>query len=232
MKLMKTTEAVGQMLCHDITQIIPGITKDAVFRKGHIIREEDIPVLLSVGKEHVYIWEQNENMLHENDAALLLRDICQGGGMRATEPKEGKIELIAERDGLFMADLERLRKLNALGEIIISTRFSARTHSANFFGPSSSSFCFVPACTGASAASGATRTSLQGSASTRARMVTAFPLRLALTVTRRPRQLVTGASDQSDSPLVTTAPSCSSPSLSSTPALIQFVSSVLTKRPA
>ena len=57
MKLMKTTEAVGQMLCHDITQIIPGITKDAVFRKGHIIREEDIPVLLSVGKEHVYIWE-------------------------------------------------------------------------------------------------------------------------------------------------------------------------------
>ena len=64
MKLMKTTEAVGQMLCHDITQIIPGITKDAVFRKGHIIREEDIPVLLSVGKEHVYIWEQNENMLH------------------------------------------------------------------------------------------------------------------------------------------------------------------------
>ena len=63
MKLMKTTEAVGQMLCHDITQIIPGITKDAVFRKGHIIREEDIPVLLSVGKEHAYIWEQNENML-------------------------------------------------------------------------------------------------------------------------------------------------------------------------
>ena len=58
MKLMKTTEAVGQMLCHDITQIIPGITKDAVFRKGHIIREEDIPVLLSVGKEHVYIWER------------------------------------------------------------------------------------------------------------------------------------------------------------------------------
>ena len=70
MKLMKTTEAVGQMLCHDITQIIPGVTKDAVFRKGHIIREEDIPVLLSVGKEHVYIWEQNENMLHENDAEL------------------------------------------------------------------------------------------------------------------------------------------------------------------
>ena len=63
MKLMKTEDAVGQILCHDITQIIKGVTKDAVFRKGHIIREEDVPVLLSVGKDHIYIWENNENML-------------------------------------------------------------------------------------------------------------------------------------------------------------------------
>ena len=63
MKKMKTEDAVGQILCHDITQIVPGVTKDAVFRKGHVIREEDIPVLLSVGKDHIYIWENNENML-------------------------------------------------------------------------------------------------------------------------------------------------------------------------
>lgn len=68
MKKMKTEDAVGQILCHDITQIIPGVTKDAVFRKGHVIREEDIPVLLSVGKDHIYIWENNENMIHENEA--------------------------------------------------------------------------------------------------------------------------------------------------------------------
>ena len=55
MKLMRTEDAVGQVLCHDITQIIKGVTKDAVFRKGHIITEEDIPVLLSVGKDHIYI---------------------------------------------------------------------------------------------------------------------------------------------------------------------------------
>ena len=96
MKLMKTTEAVGQVLCHDITQIIPGVTKDAVFRKGHIITEEDIPVLLSVGKEHIYIWEKNENILHENEAAEILRDICMGEHMEPSEPKEGKIELTAE----------------------------------------------------------------------------------------------------------------------------------------
>ena len=76
MKKMKTEDAVGQILCHDITQIVPGVTKDAVFRKGHVIREEDIPVLLSVGKDHIYIWENNENMLHENEAAEILYRFC------------------------------------------------------------------------------------------------------------------------------------------------------------
>ena len=73
MKLMRTQDAVGHMLCHDITQIIKDEKKGPVFRKGHIIREEDVPVLLSVGKDHIYIWENNENMLHEDDAAEVLR---------------------------------------------------------------------------------------------------------------------------------------------------------------
>ena len=124
MKLLKTEEAVGQVLCHDITQIIRGVTKDAVFRKGHIITPEDVPVLLSVGKEHVYIWEKNENMLHENDAAEILRALCQGPNMHATAPKEGKIELVADEDGLLLADVERLRAVNRLGEMMIATRSS------------------------------------------------------------------------------------------------------------
>ena len=124
MKLMKTEEAVGQILCHDITQIIRGVTKDAVFKKGHVIREEDIPVLLSVGKEHVYIWENDETMLHENDAAEILRDICMNEYMRAGEPKEGKIELTADADGLFLVDTERLRAVNSLGDMMIATRSS------------------------------------------------------------------------------------------------------------
>lgn len=92
MKLMRTEDAVGQVLCHDITQIIKGVTKDAVFRKGHIITEEDIPVLLSVGKDHIYIWENNENMLHENDAAKILYDMCANEHMTPSK-QEGKIEL-------------------------------------------------------------------------------------------------------------------------------------------
>ncbi len=100
MKLIKTEDAVGHVLCHDITQIIPGVVKDAVFRKGHIVTKEDIPVLLSVGKEHLYVWEKIKGILHEDEAAGILRDICIKENMSATEPKEGKIEIMAVADGL------------------------------------------------------------------------------------------------------------------------------------
>lgn len=59
MKLIRTVDAAGQVLCHDITQIIPGEYKDARFRKGHVIQPEDIPVLLSIGKENLYVWEKH-----------------------------------------------------------------------------------------------------------------------------------------------------------------------------
>ena len=75
MKLIKTEDAVGHVLCHDMTQIIRGVTKDARFRKGHIVTEEDIPVLLSMGKENLYVWEKHENMLHEDEAVEYLRRI-------------------------------------------------------------------------------------------------------------------------------------------------------------
>ena len=124
MKLMKTEDAVGQVLCHDITQIIPGVKKGPVFKKGHVIKAEDVPVLLSVGKDHIYIWENDENHLHENDAAEILRGLCQNEHMTASEPSEGKIELTAEVDGLFLADTQRLFRLNRLGEVVVACRHS------------------------------------------------------------------------------------------------------------
>ena len=122
MKLIRTEDAVGSVLCHDITQIIPGVVKDAVFRKGHIVTEEDIPVLLSVGKEHLYVWEKEEGMLHENDAAEVLRQVCQGEYMKASEPKEGKIELTAECDGLLKIDREKLQAVNGMGQMVLASR--------------------------------------------------------------------------------------------------------------
>lgn len=122
MKLVRTEDAVGQVLCHDITQIIPGVVKDAVFRKGHIVTEEDIPVLLSVGKENLYIWEKQEGMLHENEAAEILRQICQGEHMHPSGVKEGKIELIADCEGVLKINTEKLNAVNSLGEMMIASR--------------------------------------------------------------------------------------------------------------
>lgn len=122
MKRIRTTEAVGHVLCHDITKIVKDVVKDTAFRKGHIVTEEDIPVLLSLGKDHLYIWENNEDMLHENEAAEILRGLCQNANMSAGEVKEGKIELTAECDGLFCIDVPRLDAVNEIDEIMIASR--------------------------------------------------------------------------------------------------------------
>ena len=122
MKLIKTTEAVGQVLCHDMTQIIPGEYKGARFRKGHIVTKEDIPILLSMGKENLYIFEIDENMLHENDAAEILCEICKGENINRSEVKEGKIELTSAINGLFTVDREKLLSINSIDEIMIASR--------------------------------------------------------------------------------------------------------------
>ena len=124
MKLIKTEDAVGHVLCHDMTQIIRGVTKDARFRKGHIVTEEDIPVLLSMGKENLYVWEKHENMLHEDEAVEYLRRICSGEHVASGSPKEGKIDLTAACDGVLKIDTEKLYQVNSLGEMMIATRHS------------------------------------------------------------------------------------------------------------
>ena len=122
MKLIKTQEAEGQVLCHDITQIIKGVTKDARFRKGHVVTKEDIPVLLSLGKDNLYVWEKDDTMYHENEAAEILRQVCQNEHMEASAVKEGKIELKAQCDGLFQVDVERLHAINDIEQVMIATR--------------------------------------------------------------------------------------------------------------
>ena len=122
MKCIKTTDAVGHVLCHDITRIVKDVVKDTAFRKGHIVQEEDIPVLLSLGKDHLYVWEKDENTLHENEAAQILCDVCINENMHPTDVKEGKIELIADCDGVFQVDVPRLDAINEIDEIMIATR--------------------------------------------------------------------------------------------------------------
>ena len=126
MKEIRTEDAVGHILCHDITQIIKDVKKGVLFKKGHIVREEDIPLLLSVGKEHLYVWEKKEGILHENEGAEILYKICAGDSdtMHGSDIKEGKIELIADIDGVLKIRREALLAVNSLGEMMIATRHS------------------------------------------------------------------------------------------------------------
>lgn len=122
MKEIRTEDAVGHILCHDITQIIKDKKKGVLFSKGHIVKEEDIPLLLSVGKEHLFVWEKKEGILHENEGADILYKICAGPSMHGTDVKEGKIELVADTDGVLKIRRDALLAVNSLGEMMIASR--------------------------------------------------------------------------------------------------------------
>lgn len=124
MNKRRVEDAIGQILCHDLTRIVKDEMKGAQFKKGHVITEDDIPMLLSMGKEHVYVWEVKPGMVHENDAALRLSAICKNTSMKATEVSEGKIELKSEIKGLFKVNVDKLDRINAIDELMIATRHS------------------------------------------------------------------------------------------------------------
>lgn len=121
MKEIAVEKAAGTVLAHDLTQIIPGEYKGPRFKKGHVITEEDIPVLLSMGKKHLYVLEKDDTDVHENDAAFRIASKAAGHGIRLTEPSEGKIELLADIDGLLKIDRERLYRLVSQDEIMFAS---------------------------------------------------------------------------------------------------------------
>ena len=122
MKKIKTTEAVGYVLQHDITEIIPGEFKGRAFKKGHIITEEDIPHLLRLGKDHIFVFELGEDKIHENEGAMILGKLGQGENISLdSEIKEGKINFNSSIDGILKVDSEKLFELNMLGEISFAT---------------------------------------------------------------------------------------------------------------
>ena len=121
MKKVKVENAVGMVLIHDITRIIPGKFKGVGFKKGHIVKENDVPELLKLGKKHLYVLNLSANHLHEDDAALrIARAIC-GQKLHWTDPSEGKSNIISEADGIVKVDRAALLKINKLGKIIVST---------------------------------------------------------------------------------------------------------------
>lgn len=113
-------QAVGMTLCHDITKMVDGF-KGAAFRRGHVIREEDIEELLNIGKKTVFVWEENAGEIHEEDCALRMAAMAPVQGAHYTAPSEGKVLLMADTRGMLRVDTELLREINSIGDITIST---------------------------------------------------------------------------------------------------------------
>jgi molybdenum cofactor synthesis domain-containing protein len=130
MRVVPVSEAEGMVLCHDITEIVPGKLKGRAFKKGHIVRNEDVPRLLNLGKEHLYVWEVNESLLHENDAAVRMAEAAAGGGIVLTEPVEGKVELKAAQFGLLKINTRALEDINDIDEVVLATIHSNQLVSA------------------------------------------------------------------------------------------------------
>lgn len=120
MKKIAVEQAVGMTLCHDITKMVDGF-KGAAFKRGHVIREEDVEELLNIGKKTVFIWEENAGEIHEEDCALRMAAMAPVEGAHYTAPSEGKVLLMADRCGMFRVNTRLLRQINLIGDITIST---------------------------------------------------------------------------------------------------------------
>lgn len=119
-KKIRTEDAVGLSLCHDITAVKPGF-KGRAFKRGHIIREEDIPALLDLGKRTLFVWDEGAGEVHEEDAARALAEMTYLPEADYSDISEGKITLTSKIRGLFRVDRQLLEELNSIGDITIST---------------------------------------------------------------------------------------------------------------
>jgi len=122
LKKLPVNDAVGTVLAHDITEIRPGEFKGRAFKKGHVIRKEDVCHLQRLGKEHLFVLDIADDEMHEDDAAYALANTLMGGGVKIKgEPREGKINIISEIDGLLKIDKDALLAFNMLGDVMCAT---------------------------------------------------------------------------------------------------------------
>lgn len=119
--ILRVEDAVGKILCHDITKIVKDEFKGRLFKKGHIIRECDIEPLRSAGKNNIYVLELDDEEIHEDTAGTRLGEAAAGDGVIITAPKESRVNLISNRKGVLKIQHQLLRKVNSLPNIVMST---------------------------------------------------------------------------------------------------------------
>jgi hypothetical protein len=121
-KTVRIEDAVGMVLPHDITEIVKDVVKKPAFKKGHIIRREDVEYFKRLGKDHIYVLNLSDNDIHENEAASIMAKALAGQNVVFTDsPEEGKIALKSAIDGLLRINKDSLVEFNMLGEVMCST---------------------------------------------------------------------------------------------------------------
>ena len=123
LKTIKVDDAAGKVLPHDITRIVPGKIKGAAFKKGHIVRPQDINKLKSLGKEHIYILDMPKNHYHEDEAAFKFRKLA-GKNVKTTGPLEGKVQFMAACSGFLKVDKKAVDKINSIEHMVFTTMHS------------------------------------------------------------------------------------------------------------
>ncbi len=121
MKKVKVQDAVGLVLAHDVTEIIPQKKKDVAFKRGRIIERGDVEHLLDLGKCYVYVMEGGEKEVHEDEAARRIAEAAMSEHMALTPPKEGRINLMSTVDGLVSVNTKKLYALNSVEHVVFTT---------------------------------------------------------------------------------------------------------------
>jgi molybdopterin biosynthesis enzyme len=121
MQSIPVRKAIGQVLAHDVTRIVPGQNKGPAFKKGHIIQKQDIETLLDIGKANIYVLELSSDQVHEDAAAQRIAAAAAGPGIKLSVPSEGRVNLISEYPGLLKVDVTALNKLNSVQDVVFAT---------------------------------------------------------------------------------------------------------------
>ncbi len=127
MRSIPVKDAVGMLLCHDITSIVPGEFKGRAFKKGHVIQAQDVSALLDMGKEHIFVMDLGPGDVHEDDAAIRIARAAAGPGIDLSDTSEGRVNLLAGAAGLLKVNTNALFRINAIEEIVFAT---LHTHQA------------------------------------------------------------------------------------------------------
>jgi molybdenum cofactor synthesis domain-containing protein len=118
---VKIEEALGKHLLHDMTGIMADGFKGVVFKRGHLVSEEDLETLRKIGKDHVYVGELDSNQVHEEDAIKQVAPLLIGENIKLSDTSEGKISFTSKVHGLFTLNRQALLDLNERGIYTFAT---------------------------------------------------------------------------------------------------------------